>query len=85
MSRNVWEDETPGREYLKQVWKYYLLAGVGLGLVWLAQKMQAPLSAALSAVGFICFLTGVFLTLYWDRKRKEALEKKNEKESVSRK
>ena len=77
MSRNVWEDETPGRENLKFVWKYYLMAGVGLGLIWLSQKVQAPLSTAFSAVGFISFLAGVFLTLYWDRKRKQALEEKD--------
>ncbi len=79
MSRNVWEDETPGRENIKFVWKYYLMAGVGLGLVWLSQKVQAPLSTVLSVVGFISFLAGVFLTLYWDRKRKKALEEENNK------
>ena len=79
MSRNVWEDETPGRENLKFVWKYYLMAGVGLGLVWLSQKVQAPLSSVLSVVGFISFLAGVFLTLYWDRKRKKALEEEDNK------
>ena len=79
MSKNLWEDETPGRENLKFVWKYYLMAGVGLGLVWLSQKVQAPLSTVLSVVGFISFLAGVFLTLYWDRKRKKALEEENNK------
>lgn len=77
MSRNVWEDETPGRENIKFVWKYYLLAFLGLGLIWLSQKVQAPLSTVLSAAGFIGFLAGVFLTLYWDRKRKQALEEKD--------
>ena len=79
MSKNLWEDETPGRENLKFVWKYYLMAGVGLGLVWLSQKVQAPLSTVLSVVGFISFLAGVFLTLYWDRKRKKALEEEDNK------
>lgn len=77
MSRNVWEDETPGRENLKFVWKYYLLAFFGLGLVWLSQKVQAPLSTVFVAVGAVCFLAGTLLTLYWDRKRKQALEEKD--------
>ena len=79
MSKNLWEDETPGRENIKFVWKYYLLAGVGLGLVWLSQKVQAPLSSILVTVGAICLLAGTLLTLYWDRKRKHELEKKNNK------
>lgn len=77
MSKNVWEDETPGREYLKEVWKFYVLAFAGLGLVWLSQKVSAPLSTALSVVGFAAFLLGVFLTLHWDRKRKQKLENKD--------
>ena len=85
MGKNLWEDETPGRENLKFVWKYYLLAGVGLGLVWLSQKVQAPLSSILVTVGALCLLTGTLLTLYWDRKRKKALEEKDEKEPASRK
>ena len=44
MSKNLWEDETPGRENIKFVWKYYLIAFVGLGLVWLSQKVQAQMS-----------------------------------------
>ena len=79
MSKNVWEDETPGRENLKFVWKYYLLAFVGLGLIWLSQKLQAPLSTVLVVVGAVLFLAGTLLTLYWDRKRKHELEKKNNK------
>lgn len=77
MSRNVWEDETPGRENLKEVWKFYLLAFVGLALVWLSQKVQAPLSTVLVAVGAVCFLIGVLLTLYWDRKRKQKIQGKD--------
>ena len=80
MSRNVWEDETPGRENLKFVWKYYVLAFGGLGLVWLGRQTQGNLSAALVAVGAVCFLTGTLLTLYWDRKRKKALEEKDNEE-----
>ena len=79
MGKNLWEDETPGRENLKFVWKYYLLAFVGLGLIWLSQKLQAPLSTVLVVVGAVLFLAGTLLTLYWDRKRKHELEKKNNK------
>lgn len=79
MSKNLWEDETPGRENLKFVWKYYVLAFAGLGLVWLSQKVEAPLSSVLVAVGFVAFLAGVFLTLYWDRKRKKEQEDKDSK------
>lgn len=77
MSRNVWEDETPGRENLKEVWKFYLLAFVGLALVWLSQKVQAPLSTVLVTVGAVCFLIGVLLTLYWDRKRKQKIQEED--------
>ena len=81
MSKNLWEDETPGRENLKFVWKYYLLAGVGLGLVWLSQKVQAPLSGILATVGFLGLLVGTLLTLYWDRKRKKAFLEENKDKS----
>ena len=80
MAKNLWEDETPGRENLKFVWKYYVLAFAGLGLIWLSQKVQAPLSTVMSVLGAICFFVGVFLTLYWDRKRKKALEKDQQEE-----
>ena len=80
MSKNVWEDETPGRENLKFVWKYYVLAFAGLGMVWRSQKTQGVLSTVLVTAGAVCFLAGTLLTLYWDRKRKQALEEKdNEK------
>jgi len=79
MAKNIWEDETPGRENIPFVWKYYLLAFVGLGLIWLKQKVQAPLSTVLTVAGAICFFLGVFLTLYWDRKRKKALEEDSKK------
>jgi len=78
MAKNLWEDETPGRENIKFVWKYYVLAFAGLGLIWLSQKVTAPLSTVLSAVGAVCFFVGVFLTLYWDRKRKQALLKEDQ-------
>lgn len=79
MSRNVWEDETPGRENLKFVWKYYVLAFAGLGMLWLRQKTAAPLSTVLAVAGALCFFAGVFLTLYWDRKRKKTLEEEDNK------
>ena len=72
MAKNLWEDETPGRENLKFVWKYYVLAFAGLGLIWLRQKVTGPLAAIMAVVGALCFFTGVFLTLYWDRKQKKA-------------
>ena len=78
MAKNLWEDETPGRENIQFVWKYYVLAFAGLGLIWLSQKVQAPLSTVMTAVGAVCFFVGVFLTLYWDRKRKQALLKEDE-------
>ena len=81
MSKNLWEDETPGRENIKFVWKYYLIAFVGLGLVWLSQKVQAPLSAILATVGFLGLLVGTLLTLYWDRKRKKAFLEENKDKS----
>ena len=77
MAKNLWEDETPGRENIKFVWKYYLMAFVGLGLIWLSQKVQAPLSTVLSVAGFVSFLLGVYLTLYWDRKRKQKLREED--------
>ncbi len=77
MAKNLWEDETPGRENIKFVWKYYVLAFLGLGLIWLAQKVTAPLSTVFITAGFICFLAGTFLTLYWDRKRKKKLQEED--------
>ena len=79
MSKNLWEDETPGRENIRFVWKYYVLAFAGLGMLWLRQKTAAPLSTVLAVAGALCFFVGVFLTLYWDRKRKKALEEENNK------
>jgi Na+/proline symporter len=79
MSKNLWEDETPGRENIRFVWKYYVLAFAGLGMLWLRQKTAAPLSTVLAVAGALCFFAGVFLTLYWDRKRKKALEEENNK------
>ena len=81
MSKNLWEDETPGRENIKFVWKYYLIAFVGLGLVWLSQKVQAPLSGILATVGFLGLLVGTLLTLYWDRKCKKAFLEENKDKS----
>ena len=79
MSKNLWEDETPGRENIRFVWKYYVLAFAGLGMLWLRQKTAAPLSTVLAVAGALCFFAGVVLTLYWDRKRKKALEEENNK------
>ena len=79
MAKNLWEDETPGRENIRFVWKYYVLAFAGLGMLWLRQKTAAPLSTVLAVAGALCFFAGVFLTLYWDRKRKKALEEENNK------
>ena len=36
MAKNLWEDETPGRENIKFVWKYYVLAFAGLGIILLS-------------------------------------------------
>ena len=57
------------------------MAGVGLGLVWLSQKVQAPLSSILVTVGALCLLTGTLLTLYWNRKRKKAFLEENDDKS----
>ena len=77
MAKNLWEDETPGRENIKFVWKYYVLAFAGLGMIWLAQKVTAPLSTILVTAGFISFFIGTLLTLYWDRKRKQKLREED--------
>ena len=79
MAMNLWEDETPGRENIPFVWKYYVLAFAGLGLLWLRQKVSAPLSSVMAVVGALCFFVGVFLTLYWDRKRKQKAQEDNSK------
>ncbi len=67
-------EEHHNRENLKAVWKYYVLAFAGLGLVRLSTKTQGTLSLICSGVGAVCFMTGLLLTLYWDRKRKKADE-----------
>ena len=54
---------------------------MGLGLVWLSQKVQAPLSGILATVGFLGLLAGTLLTLYWDRKRKKAFLEENKDKS----
>ena len=77
MAKNLWEDETPGRDNIKFVWKYYVLAFAGLGMIWLAQKVTAPLSTILVTAGFISFFIGTLLTLYWDRKRKQKLREED--------
>ena len=51
MAKNLWEDETPGRENIQFVWKYYVLAFAGLGMLWLRQKTTAPLSTVLALAG----------------------------------
>lgn len=87
MSYNFSEEQEKqiNRENLKAVWKYYLIAFVGLGLIWLAQKVTGTLSTVLTAVGAVVFFAGVFITLYWDRKRKKELLAEDEKEPASRK
>ena len=77
MAKNLWEDETPGRENIQFVWKYYVLAFAGLGMLWLRQKTTAPLSTVLAVAGAVCFFVGVFLTIYWDRKRKKKFQEDN--------
>ena len=77
MAKNLWEDETPGRENIQFVWKYYVLAFAGLGMLWLRQKTTAPLSTVLAVAGAVCFFVGVFLPLYWDRKRKKKFQEDN--------
>ena len=81
MAKNLWEEETPGRENIQYVWKYYVLAFAGLALLWLRQKVTAPLSAVMATVGALCFFAGVFLTLYWDRKRKKELQEEEKPDS----
>lgn len=71
------DDETPGRENIQYVWKYYVTAFAGLGLVWLSQKVTGVLSSVCVTAGALLFVTGVFLTLYWDRKRKRAEEEQD--------
>ena len=77
MAKNLWEDETPGRENIQFVWKYYVLAFAGLGMLWLRQITTAPLSTVQAEAGAVCFFVGVFLTLYWDRKRKKKFQEDN--------
>lgn len=84
MAKNIWEEETPGRENLKFVWKYYVLAFLGLGLLWLRQKITGPLSSVITVAGALCFFAGIFLTLYWDRKQKQA-QRADSQDSESKK
>ena len=44
MAKNLWEEETPGRENLKFVWKYYLLAFAGV-LIWLCARADRKVKA----------------------------------------
>ncbi len=67
-------EERNGRENLKEVWKFYVLAFAGLGLIWLGRKSTGTLSTICMAVGAVAFFIGLLLTLYWDRKRKKADE-----------
>lgn len=66
-------------ENLKAVWRYYVLAFAGLGLLWLVRERTGPVTTVVTVVGAVAFITGVFLTLYWSRRQRKAAEAEEEK------
>ncbi len=65
-------EERNGRDNLKEVWKFYVLALGGLGLIWLGRQLDGTLSSICMVAGAVSFFIGLLLTLNWDRKRKKA-------------
>ena len=59
------------KEALKDVWKYYMTAFAGIGLLFLARYLPNPLDTVLYVAGALLFFGGVFIVLYWDRKAKQ--------------
>lgn len=59
------------KEALKEVWKYYMTAFAGIGLLFLARYLPNPLDTVLYVVGALLFFGGVFIVLYWDHKAKK--------------
>lgn len=59
------------KEALQAVWKYYLMAFVGIGLIFAARYLSGTIGTVLNVVGAVLFFAGVFIVLYWDRKAKQ--------------
>ena len=59
------------KEALKAVWKYYMMAFAGIGLIFLARYFPGTFGTVLNVVGAVLFFSGVFIVLYWDRKAKQ--------------
>ena len=59
------------KEALKAVWKYYMMAFAGIGLIFVARYLSGTFGAVLNVVGAVLFFAGVFIVLYWDRKAKQ--------------
>lgn len=59
------------KEALKAVWKYYLMAFIGIGLIFAARYLPDPVNSVVNVVGALLFFAGVFIVLYWDRKAKQ--------------
>ena len=59
------------KEALKAVWKYYMMAFAGIGLIFVARYLTGTIGTVLNVVGAVLFFAGVFIVLYWDRKAKQ--------------
>lgn len=59
------------KEALKAVWKYYMMAFAGIGLIFAARYLSGTIGTVLNVVGAVLFFAGVFIVLYWDRKAKQ--------------
>ena len=59
------------KEALKAVWKYYMMAFAGIGLIFVARYLTGAIGTVLNVVGAVLFFAGVFIVLYWDRKAKQ--------------
>ena len=59
------------KEALKAVWKYYMMAFAGIGLIFVARYLTGTIGTVLNVVGAVLFFVGVFIVLYWDRKAKQ--------------
>ena len=69
------KNQTSNKEALKDVWKYYMTAIVGVVMILASQKVEGTLPSVLVTLGAVLFFGGFLIVLYFDRKaRKKALE-----------